>query len=125
LLEQHRLPADADQLFAPDASLPYLRLLPATDGLQNPTGDTELLQSPQWSDLLAWARDHFDAIVLDTTALDQYPDALPLLTAADRDYFVFTAGRSTKRAVDLLRTLADANQTRDLHLILNVAKKLS
>jgi hypothetical protein len=47
------------------------------------------------------------------------------LTAADRDYFVFTAGRSTKRAVDLLRTLINADQTRDLHLILNVAKKLS
>jgi Mrp family chromosome partitioning ATPase len=125
LLEQHQLPADADRLFAPDAALPYLRLLPATDGLQNPTGDTELLQSPQWSDLLAWARDHFDAVVLDTTSLDQYPDALPLLTAADRDFFVFTAGSSTKRSVDLLHTLVAADQTRDLHLVLNVAKPLS
>ncbi len=125
LLEQHQLPADADRLFAPDAALPYLRLLPATDGLQNPTGDTELLQSPQWSDLLAWARDHFDAVVLDTTSLDQYPDALPLLTAADRDFFVFTAGSSTKRSVDLLHTLVAADQTRDLHLVLNVDKPLS
>jgi uncharacterized protein involved in exopolysaccharide biosynthesis/Mrp family chromosome partitioning ATPase len=120
LLEQRRTPADASRLFTPDASLPHLQMLPATDGLQNPAPATDLLQSPQWSALLTWAKAQFDVVVLDTTALDQYPDALPLLTEADSDYFVFTAERSTKQAVGQLRTLIAAGQTRDVRLVLNL-----
>jgi uncharacterized protein involved in exopolysaccharide biosynthesis len=125
MLEQHRTTLEASTLYQPNAALPYLQLIPATDGLQNPVPAADLLQSPQWNELLAWARRSYDAVVIDTTALDQYPDTLPLLLQADSDYFVFTAENSTKQAVAQLKTLVDAQQTRDLHLILNVSNRES
>jgi Mrp family chromosome partitioning ATPase len=125
MLEQHRTTLEASTLYQPNAALPYLQLIPATDGLQNPVPAADLLQSPQWNELLAWARRSYDAVVIDTTALDQYPDTLPLLLQADSDYFVFTTENSTKQAVAQLKTLVDAQQTRDLHLILNVSNRES
>jgi Mrp family chromosome partitioning ATPase len=125
MLEQHRTTLDASALFSPNAALPYLQMIPATDGLQNSVPAADLLQSPQWNDLLAWARQNYEAIVIDTTALNQYPDTLPLLQQADSNYFIFTAGRSTKQSVAQLKTLVDDEQTHDLHLILNVSNRVS
>jgi uncharacterized protein involved in exopolysaccharide biosynthesis len=113
------------QVYTPSAKTPYLQMIPATNGIQNPQAAFELLQSPQWEQLLLWARAHYDAVVIDTTALDLYPDTLPVLTQSDSNYFVFTAAKSTKKAVAQLKTLANNEQTKDLHLILNVSKKLS
>jgi uncharacterized protein involved in exopolysaccharide biosynthesis/Mrp family chromosome partitioning ATPase len=105
------------------ASEPNLALLPATDGLSQVTRPTDLLQSPQWGKLLASLRQEFDAIVIDTTALNEYPDTLPLFKEADNTYFVFTENQSTKQSVYYTSRLIEAEAVPSPILLLNRSQK--
>lgn len=68
-----------------------------------PPNPTELVQSHAMADVLAWAREHYDLVVIDTPPLAVVADAIALLKAVDGVVLVAQLGKNTRDAAAFLR----------------------
>jgi receptor protein-tyrosine kinase len=69
-----------------------------------PPNPAELLESRAMEDLLAWASEHYELVVLDTPPLTVVSDAIPLLRRVDGVVIVSRLGESTTDAAERMRT---------------------
>jgi capsular exopolysaccharide synthesis family protein len=68
-----------------------------------PPNPTELLESHAMADVLAWARENYDLVVIDTPPLAVVADAMALLNAVDGVVLVGEVGKNTRDAAAFLR----------------------
>ncbi len=68
-----------------------------------PPNPTELVQSHAMADVLAWAREQYDLVVIDTPPLTVVADAIALLKAVDGVVLVAQLGKNTRDAAAFLR----------------------
>lgn len=68
-----------------------------------PPNPTELLESHAMENLLAWAREHYDFVVIDTAPLSIVADTIPLMKIADGVIIVSRIGVSTRDGAENLR----------------------
>ena len=68
-----------------------------------PPNPTELVQSHAMADVLAWAREHYDLVVIDTPPLAVVADAIALLKEVDGVVLVAQLGKNTRDAAAFLR----------------------
>lgn len=75
-----------------------------------PPNPAELIESKAMADLLSWATEHYELVVVDTPPLSIVSDAIPLLTKVDGAVIVSQIGKNTRDAAAFLRErLADIN----------------
>jgi capsular exopolysaccharide synthesis family protein len=77
-----------------------LDLLPAGHPPPNPA---ELLESHAMAELLSWAAEHYELVVIDTPPLAVVSDAIPLLRKVDGVVLVSYLGRNTRDVAAFLR----------------------
>lgn len=77
-------------------------VLPAGPAAPNPS---ELLESPRWSELLAWARRDFDLVVIDTPPLLPVTDAAVVAAGADGVLLVARTNRTGHDQVEAATAL--------------------
>lgn len=68
-----------------------------------PPNPTELVQSHAMADVLAWGREQYDLVVIDTPPLAVVADAIALLKAVDGVVLVAQLGKNTRDAAAFLR----------------------
>ena len=68
-----------------------------------PPNPAELIESNAMSDLLSWAAEHYDLVVIDTPPLSVVSDAIPLLPKVDGVLIVSALGKNTRDAAAFLR----------------------
>jgi capsular exopolysaccharide synthesis family protein len=78
-----------------------LDVIPAGSAPPNPA---ELLESNAMQQLLVWAKEHYEFIVIDTPPLSAVADAIPLMTRVDGIVVVSRLGLSTRDGAEHLRS---------------------
>jgi receptor protein-tyrosine kinase len=68
-----------------------------------PPNPAELLQSHAMADVLAWAAQHYELVVIDTPPLAVVSDAMPLLRGVDGVVLVTQVGKNTRDSAAFLR----------------------
>jgi capsular exopolysaccharide synthesis family protein len=68
-----------------------------------PPNPAELLQSKAMADVLSWAAEHYELVVIDTPPLSVVADAVPLLAKVDGVVVVSQLGKNTHDAAAFLR----------------------
>ena len=68
-----------------------------------PPNPAELLQSKAMAELLSWAAEHYELVVIDTPPLSVVSDAVPLLAQVDGVVVVSQLGKNTRDAAAFLR----------------------
>jgi capsular exopolysaccharide synthesis family protein len=81
-----------------------LDVLPAGAVPPNPA---ELLESHAMQDVLSWARENYELVIIDTAPLSVVPDAIPLMERVDGVIVVSRLGRSTRDGSEDLRRRLD------------------
>lgn len=89
-----------ESLPVPGEDKRWLDVLPAGDVPPNPT---ELLESRAMQELLAWARQHYELVVIDTAPLGIVADAIPLIREVDGVIVVSRVGVSTRDGAEHIR----------------------
>lgn len=89
-----------ESLAVPGEATRWLDVLPAGEVPPNPT---ELLESHATELLLAWAREHYDLVVIDTAPLGIVADAIPLIGRVDGVIVVSRVGVSTRDSAEHIR----------------------
>lgn len=93
-----------------------LEVLPAGISPPNPT---ELLESHAMEHLLAWARDNYEFIVIDTPPLSLVADAIPLMKSVDGLIIVSRLGLTTRDDPERLRKLLEGLGAPALGIVVN------
>jgi capsular exopolysaccharide synthesis family protein len=83
------------------------RLLDVLPAGAVPPNPTELLESHAMEDLLAWAREEYELVILDTPPLSVVADAIPLVRRVDGVIVVSRLGISTRDGAHRLRERLD------------------
>lgn len=68
-----------------------------------PPNPAELLESKAMQDLLAWAAEHYELVLIDTPPIAVVSDAMPLLGKVDGVVLVSQLGKNTRDAAAFLR----------------------
>jgi receptor protein-tyrosine kinase len=68
-----------------------------------PPNPTELLESHAMENVLTWAREHYELVVVDTPPMLVVSDTIPLMNQVDGVIIVSRLGISTRDSVDQLR----------------------
>jgi len=68
-----------------------------------PPNPAELLESRAMADLIVWAAEHYELVVIDTPPVAVVSDAIPLLRKVDGVVVVSQLGKNTRDAASLLR----------------------
>lgn len=68
-----------------------------------PPNPAELIESRAMSELLSWATEHYELVVIDTPPLSVVSDAIPLLAEVDGVVIVSQIGKNTRDAAAFLR----------------------
>ena len=68
-----------------------------------PPNPTELIESHAMANVLSWATERYDLVVIDTAPLSVVSDAIPLLRRVDGVVLVSQLGKNTRDAAALLR----------------------
>jgi receptor protein-tyrosine kinase len=68
-----------------------------------PPNPAELIESHAMSDVLSWATEHYELVVIDTPPLSVVSDAIPLLGKVDGVVLVSQLGKTTRDAAAFLR----------------------
>jgi capsular exopolysaccharide synthesis family protein len=68
-----------------------------------PPNPAELLESKAMEDLLAWAAEHYELVLIDTPPVAVVSDAMPLLRKVDGVVLVSQLGKNTRDAAAVLR----------------------
>jgi capsular exopolysaccharide synthesis family protein len=85
----------------------------------NPAG---LIDSNAMSEVLAWATEHYDLVVIDTPPLSVVSDAIPLLPKVDGVLVVSALGKTTRDAAAFLRDRMGGVNARLLGVVANGVK---
>jgi receptor protein-tyrosine kinase len=72
-------------------------------GGHTPPNPAELLQSHAMADVLSWATEHYELVVVDTPPLAVVSDAMPLLKGVDGVVLVSQIGKNTRDSAAFLR----------------------
>jgi capsular exopolysaccharide synthesis family protein len=99
-----------------DADGRVLDVLPA--GVTPPNA-AELLESHMMETLLAWARERYELVVIDTAPLSVVADAIPLMTRVDGVLVVSRLGLSTQDGSEHLRERLDSLGAPMLGVVIN------
>jgi receptor protein-tyrosine kinase len=68
-----------------------------------PPNPAELIESQAMADILSWATEHYELVVIDTPPLSVVSDAIPLLPKVDGVVIVSQVGKNTRDAAEFLR----------------------
>jgi receptor protein-tyrosine kinase len=68
-----------------------------------PPNPAELMQSHAMAEVLAWAAEQYELVVIDTAPLAVVSDAMPLLQCVDGVVIVSHIGKNTRDAAAILR----------------------
>lgn len=68
-----------------------------------PPNPAELIESKAMADVLSWATEHYELVVVDTPPLSIVSDAIPLLKKVDGAVIVSQVGKNTRDAAAFLR----------------------
>ena len=96
--------------------VPHLDLITSGPTSPNPSA---LLSSPKMQELLDWAREHYDYIVVDTPPLSPITDAVILGTLTDGLVLAVHAGRTPREVVAAARDKLQRSNVRILGVVLN------
>jgi len=99
-----------------DIGFPEMRVVPAGRSPENPA---ELLGSGRMSEFLAWARKHYDFIVLDTPPVSVVTDASVLAPLADGAILVVRADTTPRRAISHAGEAIEAAKGKVVGVLLN------
>jgi protein-tyrosine kinase len=94
--------AIVDTNLAPETAIqfhPHLNLAVLTAG-RRPTAPYEVLESPRVIDLLAWARQKFDFVIVDTPPLVSVPDGRVIAKLVDGFLIVVAAHRTPRKLLE-------------------------
>ena len=70
---------------------------------QPPPNPAELIESNSMADVLSWAAEHYELVVIDTPPIGVVSDAMPLLRRVDGVLLVSQLGKNTRDAATFLR----------------------
>jgi succinoglycan biosynthesis transport protein ExoP len=84
-----------------------------------PPNPTELLESHAMQHVLAWAKENYELVIVDSAPLTLVPDAIPLLEQVDGVIVVSRLGRSTRSASERLRQQLENLHAPTLGLAIN------
>jgi polysaccharide biosynthesis transport protein len=71
---------------------------------RSPQNPTELLGGARWGELMAWARERYDTVLVDTPPVNMFADALVCMAHVDGCVLVARAGKSRSDEVQVAAT---------------------
>jgi capsular exopolysaccharide synthesis family protein len=91
-------------------------------GGHTPPNPAELLQSHTMADVLSWATEHYELVVIDTPPLAVVSDAMPLLKGVDGVVLVSQIGKNTRDSAAFLRERLEGVSAPVLGVVANGVK---
>jgi len=88
----------------------------------SPPNPAELIESNAMSDLLSWAAEHYDLVVIDTPPLSVVSDAIPLVAKVDGVVIVSALGKNSRDAAAFLRERMSSMSATLLGVVANGVK---
>lgn len=113
--------ASLDELIVPIKDIPGLFVLPCGPVPPNPA---ELILSSGINDLFKYARENFDAVVVDTAPVGMVSDAQVLAEYADGALYIVRQGYTYKRQVEFIEDLYQKKKLPRQAIVINDIKKV-
>ncbi len=107
---------DIDSLICPTSYSDNLFVMPAGPVPPNPN---ELLLSKRMDEIIAYLRQHFDYIVMDTSPIGIISDTYILIPQSDVQLYVTRASYSTKKSLRVLHNAINNGRLKRPYIVLN------
>ncbi|MFL5763720.1 MAG: polysaccharide biosynthesis tyrosine autokinase [Bacteroidia bacterium] len=88
-----------------------------------PPNASEIILSPQLSEIMEYGRTHYDYVIVDTPPVGLITDALVIMKHVDVSLFVLNAKYAKKQIVKIAEEIVEANKLKNFGLILNGVKR--
>ena len=88
-----------------------------------PPNPSELILSDRLSDIIDFAKEHFDYVLIDTPPAGLLSDALFMMQYADTNLFVVNTKFATKKSLNVFHKAVKDNNIKNVYLILNGVKR--
>jgi capsular exopolysaccharide synthesis family protein len=89
-----------------------------------PPNPSEFVLSEKMKDLISYAKENFDYVIIDTPPAGLLSDSVYLIQYVDASIFVLNTKSSTKKVITFIETLIESNGLKNINLILNGAKNI-
>ncbi|MEI8137740.1 MAG: CpsD/CapB family tyrosine-protein kinase, partial [Bacteroidota bacterium] len=90
-----------------------------------PPNPSEFVLSQKLKDLILRAKQDFDYVIIDTPPAGLLSDSIYLINQVDATIFVLNTKTSSKRVITFMENLMDANNLKNVLLVLNGVSRLS
>lgn len=88
-----------------------------------PPNPSELILSDRLKDIIDFAKEHFDYVLIDTPPAGLLSDALFMMQYADTNLFVVNTKFATKKSLNVFHKAVKDNNIKNVYLILNGVKR--
>ncbi len=99
-----------------DSGIPNLDIIKAGVVSFNPG---ELLQKARFKELLSYARNHYDYVLIDTAPIGLVADSIPLLASCDHVLFIIRWLKSNENAYNFAWKIAEEYKIKEIKFIIN------
>jgi tyrosine-protein kinase Etk/Wzc len=89
-----------------------------------PPNPSEFVLSERLKDIIYYAKDNFDYVIIDSPPAGLLSDSIFLMQFADSTLFVLNANSSTKRTINFVHEIRDNNNLQNILFILNGVRNL-
>lgn len=89
-----------------------------------PPNPSEFVLSERMKDLINYAKQNFDFVIIDTPPAGLLSDSVYLIQHVDASIFVLNTRSSTKKVITFIEELIENNNLHNIHLLLNGVKHL-
>jgi capsular exopolysaccharide synthesis family protein len=87
-----------------------------------PPNPSEFVLSEKMRELIQYAKDNFDYVIIDTPPAGLLSDSIFLIQYVDASIFVLNTKSSTKKVITFIETLIEENGLKNINLLLNGVK---
>lgn len=89
-----------------------------------PPNPSEFVLSERMKDLINFAKQNFDYVIIDTPPAGLLSDSVYLIQHVDASIFVLNTRSSTKKVISFIEELIENNNLKNIHLLLNGVKNM-
>jgi tyrosine-protein kinase Etk/Wzc len=89
-----------------------------------PPNPSEFVLSEKMKELIRYAKENFDYVIIDTPPAGLLSDSVYLIQYVDASIFVLNTKTSTKKVITFIETLVEDNNLKNINLLLNGVKHM-
>ena len=89
-----------------------------------PPNPSELVLAEKMKDLINYAKQHYDYVIIDTPPAGLLSDSVYLIQYVDASIFVLNTKSSTKKVISFIEELIASNNLQNIYLLLNGVKNM-